>query len=74
MRAELFFERRKLGLGRQVPVEQQVHDFFETSVRGEVVYVVSAEGQPPFFSFDITEQRVSDDHAFKAAVDDNTGE
>jgi hypothetical protein len=41
MRAELFFQRRQLRGRRQRAVEQQVNDFLEARIRGEVVDVVS---------------------------------
>ncbi len=73
MRAEIFFQRIELLFGRQIAVEQQVNDFFETRVGREIVDIVSTERQAAFLALDITKQRAPDDDAFEPAIDNDTG-
>jgi hypothetical protein len=56
-----------------VAVQQQVDDFFETGVGGEIVDVVAAVRQASFTALDVTQLRVADDDALKAAIDNDTG-
>ena len=72
MCAEFFLEGRKLRCRGQRAVEQQMNDFLETRIRGEIVDVVSAIGQAAFFALDITKQRAPDDDAFEPAIDDDS--
>ena len=72
MRAEFFLERRELRCRRQRAVQQQVNDFFEARVRGQVVDVVSTEGQTAFLALDVTEQCASNDDAFEPAIDNDS--
>jgi hypothetical protein len=73
MRAEFLFKRIELGFRRKISVKQQMNDFFEARVRGEIVDIVSTERQAAFFALDITKQRAPDDDAFEPAIDNDTG-
>ena len=50
-----------------------MHDLFETCIACQIVNVVAAIGKAPFLALDVAEQGVSDDDAFEAAIDDDTG-
>ncbi len=55
---------------RQMPEEQQITDFFEGRMRGEVAYVEAAIREPASRAFDVAQLRGADDDAFQTAVDD----